>query len=551
MNVILEAIKFNHDPTSATNDAFNIRRNEIEPVIVPEWRQGITINPEDAPAAYAKDTIGRNAITIKAKFTCSDRTVSNISVQVVNGGGDINVLGEVPSTPVTLVNGESDFVSLTLNSPNFSQAGVSVSDIVWRWQYSVSAGVWTDFAITTHRIYTVLAMPTAPWQPDSADSYNTQQPWTEVLDFACRWAASTTSTAEAATLVTRRVNGLGPGLVKYDDNQSGSSSFTIESPPSFDCGDFLLLLRGQPNQHGSAVNCDDCAAFVANFSNILGCSLAEARMDHNIPLNPHLRIGTSALQTDEFGFHRVAWSGACQENDLVFDACVQLDSDDCPASPPHPLFVPTNILFGTVDDHFYRFRLASDPSRCNPVQEPPLHRRIGFPKLTTPDVCRLLATLAKSPGKRNTANNVFNQLLWEFADDLTVFNVWRLQDLYFIDDPKSIVSAYSFWQSKVESDVALRVEMHLVRSVLKAESKLKQLLSSFQLRHIKKQEDPEFGDVVHTVPGDFVIVFSRGDFVIRLRNVGKRFVSGKRFAQAIDNFLLIKNHEGSDKRIPK
>src|SRR2546429_2901605 len=69
MNVILEAIKFNHDPNSATNDAFNIRRNETDPVDRPEWRRGISVTAAQSPAAYAiRETRGK-VITIKAQFT--------------------------------------------------------------------------------------------------------------------------------------------------------------------------------------------------------------------------------------------------------------------------------------------------------------------------------------------------------------------------------------------------------------------------------------------------------------------------------------------------
>ena len=52
MEVKLEAIKFNHNLGSATNDAFSIRRNESLPVPPPEWRP--TVNEaKDSPAAYA------------------------------------------------------------------------------------------------------------------------------------------------------------------------------------------------------------------------------------------------------------------------------------------------------------------------------------------------------------------------------------------------------------------------------------------------------------------------------------------------------------------
>lgn len=553
MTVILEAIKFNHDPDSATTDAFNIRRNETQPVIQPEWRSGITLNPEDSPAAYARDVTNGKTLTIQAKFRCTDSAIASVKVRALDGHQVlrsvvmVNVLGEVCPEEVVFTNGESDFAIFELTKVRIQDVGVSVSDTIWRWQFSVNSGAWTDFATTTHRIYTVLAMPTRPWQPDSSVSSNTQQPWTEVLDYACRWAASATSVPQAAKLVTEQVNGLGSGLVHYDNPQSGSTGFTIDSPPSFDCGDFLLLLRGQPHLRGSGVNCDDCAAFVATFANILGCDLSEARMDHDIPLNPHLRIGAAALETDMFGYHAVAWSGQCGENDEVFDACVQLDSDDQPSLTPHPLFVPANIRFGQLGEHLYRFKLASDPSQCNPVNERGLRRRIGFPKLSFPSAFRVLTD---SRDRENTASHIFKQLVSEFVSEGTRFSPWRLQDLYFIDDPASLFGIQSFWQRQDDADVAIRIDAHVDSSVDKASDKLKELLSHFQLRHIKQQEHPEFGDVVHTVPENFVIVFSRRKFVFRLRNVGMRLVSSKAFAQAIDDFLMsqLKSRKGRDKR---
>jgi hypothetical protein len=114
------------------------------------------------------------------------------------------------------------------------------------------------------------------------------------------------------------------------------------------------------------------------------------------------------------------------------------------------------------------------------------------------------------------------------------------------------LSIQSFWQRQDDADVAIRIDAHVASSVDKANDKLKELLSHFQLRHIKQQKHPEFGDVVYTVPENFVVVFSRREFVFRLRNVGKRLVSSKAFAQAIDKFLMnqFKSQKGRGKRSP-
>ena len=44
----VDAIKFNHDTSSAISGAMNIRKNASQSVSIPEWRNGISINQEDS-----------------------------------------------------------------------------------------------------------------------------------------------------------------------------------------------------------------------------------------------------------------------------------------------------------------------------------------------------------------------------------------------------------------------------------------------------------------------------------------------------------------------
>ena len=46
MSLQLDAIKLNHDPSGATTDALNIRRNHGTFVTVPEWTRGVSTVPE-------------------------------------------------------------------------------------------------------------------------------------------------------------------------------------------------------------------------------------------------------------------------------------------------------------------------------------------------------------------------------------------------------------------------------------------------------------------------------------------------------------------------
>jgi len=539
MEVTLEAIKFNHNADSATTDAFNIRRNETEPepVRIPEWQRGISFNPEDSPAAYARDEIS-GCITIEAKFSCSDPNVSTITVRAIDGqSGNASALGEVQPTPVPLTNGESEFVSLTLNSPRFAGTGIGVNDIVWHWQFSYNSSDWIDFITTTHRIYIVLALPTLPWQPDSSDASNTQQPWTEVLDVACRWAWSATNIPQAATLITQQVNDLGSklNLVHYDADHSGSTGFTLDDPPTFDCTDFLWLIRNQPNQNGSRVNCDDCAAFVASFANILGCDLLERQMENDFPLNPHLRIGDSTLtEHGQFSHHTVAWTGKGEENDYVFDACVQLDSDPDPANEPHPLFLPANLRFGELDEKLYRFRLTRNPQQCNPGGAG-LHRRIGPIRLSG-DAIEATQDVNNQNEPRKEIQQ-FNLLLSSLSAG-KVLSQWQFQDLDFILDTDSLVYTQLFFRNLEDTNAVLRMDAYASPSVKAARAKLKKILARFQLLDIKRLPAPDFGDIVHTVPTRFVVVFIRRQFVFRIRNVGRKVVSCESAAREIDNFII-------------
>src|SRR5207237_5637888 len=123
---------------------------------------------------------------------------------------------------------------------------VGVRDISWRWQYRTRSNDWKDFELTHHRIYTVVTTPKLPWNPDSSMASDTQIPWTDVLDFACRWAATTTTVDEAAAEITRKITALGhDGLLHYDDPNSGATNFTHERPFMFDCSDFFRVLAGQ------------------------------------------------------------------------------------------------------------------------------------------------------------------------------------------------------------------------------------------------------------------------------------------------------------------
>ncbi len=392
MSVQLEAIKFNHDPQSATSDALNIRRNATQFVSVPEWQRGISVNPEDSPAAYAIQEVAGHTITIQAKFRRTSPELQTVEVRAVDPIVDPppprgctgfilwllqaiiralfgNVLGDVKARPVTfLPAGETNFETFELQHVRLGRAGVGVRTTTWWWQYRLSGGPWTTFAITNHRIYSVLALPTAPWQQTPSLPGNTQLPWTEVLDYACRWAFLTTTPDAAAARITRSVYDLGPTVVEYDCPGGGSTRYAA---PNFNCTAFLERLWGGIG-NGRYVNCTDCATIVSTFANIAGCDLWQSRMGWGFDLNPLLAIGSSVWQPacgwPGFSYHEVPWKGACTANEEVYDACLQVDGDSDPTAAPHTPRLPTNMRFGTPGSGEYRDCLATVAGRptCEP-----------------------------------------------------------------------------------------------------------------------------------------------------------------------------------------
>lgn len=69
-------IKFNHDTTSWSNDALNIRQNFTQIINVPEW-SAVKTNPKDSPAAF----VGGRSVKVMVKFKGSRDGVYKVYTQ--------------------------------------------------------------------------------------------------------------------------------------------------------------------------------------------------------------------------------------------------------------------------------------------------------------------------------------------------------------------------------------------------------------------------------------------------------------------------------------
>jgi hypothetical protein len=233
---------------------------------------------------------------------------------------------------------------------------------------------------THHRIYIILEQPTLPWkqQPFS----DTQNPWTEALDYACTWAAGKQNRDDAASAITEAVNAT-LGLVY--DNAAGASHYTSGGLALFELTQFLNYLKNGTGL-GNIVNCTDCATITTTFSNLVGCDLHASKMGYSFALTPFRGIGAAGFGCPGFGcgfsFHEVAWKGAHGNADPLFDACLRVDGDSNPWAAPYTEQFPVNIIFSTnpgaplplaipFNAQSYKERLCTNDAggigSCNPV----------------------------------------------------------------------------------------------------------------------------------------------------------------------------------------
>jgi hypothetical protein len=540
MLVFLEAIKFNHDKTSQTTGAFNIRRNETRIVTVPEWQRDSCFDPRCSPVAYSISNLPKT-ITIQASFKCDDPTVTTIKVRAVDAhsGAPTNILGSIPEHDIPLVQGLSGYQNISLPDAKIAADGVGVEDVAWTWQFQTTAG-WGDFETTRHRIYVVLRTPNEPWEPKSDDPSNIQVPWTEILEYACTWAGNAVSVDEAANQINQNVRDLENKLrVVYQPSPA------FYSDPTFDATKFLDLLKGGKGK-AYKLNCSDCATVVSAFANIVGCDLWQATMGWNFTTNPVVEIGRRSWNVREYNYHEVAWKWPCTENEEVFDACLQLDSDRHPSEEPHRPSQPSDLRFGKSNERLYRFRLAAppdnqpDPSWPSPQLDSRQRRRI-FPH---PE-----GSLRVHPELLNLLMKFYGYEQWQFADKaspnlfiesfplpgqrIVGFEMFPPQLIYTTNWPRTV-----HWVGKGSDQFDLiRIDGQVCSSPEEARYFLMQTLAQFQCPTLVRRDDLEIGDIAFVEEEQDAIVFAMGNVVTLVRNAGRTSLDFRRVAQAVDDAL--------------
>lgn len=347
-------IKFNHDVTSWSDDALNIRQNFSQTVSIPEWNSGET-NPKDSPAAY----VGGRNVKVMAKFKGSHDGVYKIYTK----GGPFHLT----TASVQILNGISNPPWIKFETSNIP-AMVKVSDVTWSWKRKVWWLFTRQMDKSYHRFYIVLDEPKAPWKQSSFP--DSQNPWLEALDYACAWADGEGTFEGVSNRITDNINN---GPYAYDQI-SGATHYGTYSPRRYNLTAFLDRLNGGWG-NGSVVNCSDCGMSVTTFSNLLGCQLWSSRMGWGFSLNEIIAVGYSTFACPNWGcgfnYHEVAWTGDALASEPVFDACLKVDGDADPVNPPHTALLPKNIPFDDPSGIDYRERLVPPSSITNCQAQPP------------------------------------------------------------------------------------------------------------------------------------------------------------------------------------
>lgn len=514
MEVHLEAINFNHDHESVSTDAFNIRKNETTSIDLPEWRRGVSVNPEDSRAAYSICDTRDHLLTIKARFRCSDKAIKQLTIQAIEAADSCSthsVLGKVSKTLVTFVDGVSEFTFFNLQDPKIWTLGIGVYDIAWSWQYfEDSSSSWVEFARSSHRIYTTLNLPQEPWNQQPFDSANTHLVWTDVLDRACNWARGVSQEAdEASAAIVREVFALGPTLLEYDSRNSACPQYSDDL--QFDCTAFLLRLSGKQSL-GRFVSCSDCAAIVSTFANAVGSSLSQARMGpphgKGFPLGPHIRIGLPDLSGGSFRYHEVGWKGNATKTEDVFDACLVIDGDNNPG---------TFTVRSASDLPFteYRLRLVGKTYEhlCLPIENSARRRKLG----PTPRGLRIrlpgnAPALAAAPPHR---------LIQDFNFKGNELIGFKLKGSRTLVDDSGVPVVQAFWVETEQESSLIRIDAYECSSVTEAREGVLTLLDEFQLPGIDEVSD--WGSEVFSFANSEKVtaLFAVANMVFLVRNIGE------------------------------
>jgi hypothetical protein len=564
MNVRVMAIVFDHARGLAPGSTVPLRYDAWQPVLLPEWQRG-QLYP--SVAAYVMDRLGSEAVVF-ARFAATPDVPRQLEVRALaeplpfTFPPPARLLGDLAARPVSFdASGQSAWLAFAFGTAALSAAGVDAATLQWRWQARVGASApWVDVDLTMHRIYVVLDLPGEPWQASPPDPSNRRLPRSDMLDLACLWARGARSRTEAAAHITQAVNRLGGSTLFYDA-EVGAPHYTVLGGSRFLGDAFLDRLRGG-NGAGPLVNCSDCATIVSTFTNLLGGELWQSKMGLVGPgfrLNPILAIGSSEWSTlhGGFGFHEVAWTGDCDAEDLVYDACVSLDADANPAAAPHVPQLPLGMRFGRPGDGGYRDRIAlpADRDECAPQPALRIRRAVADvppPALRLPPLSRRALAM-----RTHTAEAPSVEEGWRF-EGFSWFGVelgpdWLPAARESFDAPRPVQAVapradaqrpartrviVSTWRTLRQPRALLRIEVLETDSAASAREAMLEAAADIASPGLRRWLPDEDGETGVALDSGALALFTRGNLMLAMRSAGLQAIDVRGLARQVDRWLV-------------
>ncbi len=273
------------------------------------------------------------------------------------------VLYQTGTTPQAF----SGAISLTSKVPLYKEVNVYqtiIADLRFWVQFTYSTNNWAIVSTYAdagkqggNTVYALLSDPSAPMSP----------PWTNVLDYACQYAAGTSDATTATTALTT-------GLYNHGVYNGGYRAFTnavTTTNPNGDVADGFENFK-IAGFTGTSLNgqCDDFADFLVCMSNAIGALPLSAQRSatasdiHNgsgfmtNPITWSATQGTppatSAGTPVHWSYHQ--WAMAAPDN--VFDGSLRFGGTTSPINMPMTTFYPG--LVATLDHNYQPTDLNQD-----------------------------------------------------------------------------------------------------------------------------------------------------------------------------------------------
>jgi hypothetical protein len=260
--------------------------------------------------------------------------------------------------------------------------------------------------------------------------------------------------------------------------------------------------------------------------------------------NPILRIGESRWHQSFFNYHVVAWEEDCDINNDVFDACLQIDSDEDPtnADSNHVALLPTDLRFGTATEKLYRTRLVAPTSSSDAAMPRPNKRRRRFiqaPPINeistlSPEVLEFAAQHFNLDFEQ-WASELIPDTLLTVADELpaVVLDGWtQLRCERLITNENSFLRE-SLWRTPIgDVGALLSISIYQGSSIRSGREWLRHSVAALHSFEDVEKRDVDLADVFFII--DDGVTFSVRNVVVSLVNVGKTPFS---FPEIAENLL--------------